>query len=637
MTEWEELIEQLAEEESNDLNALIEDLTEWQAHPLNINTASRDVLQRLLFSETLADQILSYIERNGELKTLHELLLIKDMDTQTIDRIRPFVCVRPVERGRKKLFAHGRHETVARLDIPFYRRNGYNTVYTGTPIYQSLRYRFHTDRLETGVTAEKDAGEPWGALHNRTGYDSYAFYAVIKDTGILQTLAIGDYRINWGHGLVISQDFLMGKGTSLSASRHKPNTIRKHASTDEYNYLSGVAAAVAWKHITLTAFYSNRRLDAISTPEKITSIQKTGLHRTQTEAERRKTARLQAAGVNASLTWRRQLTIGVSGLYYFFDRPYVPSLREYARYNLQGNYFHNIGTDYRYRLHRLELSGESAWGKYGFATLHTLSFQPSDDYRLQCTYRSYSHDYWAWFARSFSEGGYVQNENGWYFAAECSPIRHWKFFASADFFRFPWLKYQIDRPSKGTEITIKATYAPHRRWNMWLRFRMEQKEKNYTESKQKSVRSIRHQNARYRLTVQATRSVTLRTTLDYTQVHIAGVTPYHGFQAGQAIAYASDAFPVQIQLQSGYFRTDNYDTRVYTFERGLLYTYNSLSHYGNGLRSWAYARWNYSDKVTLTMKFGHTLYFDRDAIGSSTDKIEGRTKQDLQLQARWKF
>lgn len=38
------------------------------------------------------------------------------------------------------------------------------------------------------------------------------------------------------------------------------------------------------------------------------------------------------------------------------------------------------------------------------------------DIRLMLVHRYYSHDYWAMFAHSFSEGSSVQNENGWYLA-----------------------------------------------------------------------------------------------------------------------------------------------------------------------------------------------------------------------------
>nr|WP_236253213.1 hypothetical protein [Bacteroides uniformis] len=47
---------------------------------------------------------------------------------------------------------------------------------------------------------------------------------------------------------------------------------------------------------------------------------------------------------------KNSLKVGVTGIYYFFDRPYKPRLNKYAKYNLHGSDFYNVGMDYRYRL-----------------------------------------------------------------------------------------------------------------------------------------------------------------------------------------------------------------------------------------------------------------------------------------------
>lgn len=51
---------------------------------------------------------------------------------------------------------------MARLDVLFYIRKGYEKNYLGPSLYHSLRYNFHYgDYLQIGVTGEKDAGEPF--------------------------------------------------------------------------------------------------------------------------------------------------------------------------------------------------------------------------------------------------------------------------------------------------------------------------------------------------------------------------------------------------------------------------------------------------------------------------------------------
>ena len=112
-------------------------------------------------------------------------------------------------------------------------------------------------------------------------------------------------------------------------------------------------------------------------------------------------------------------------------------LTSYQQYNLQGDKFYNVGMNYAWRYHNFFLSGEVAKGTKGMATINQLHYDFSQNYRVMLVHRYYAHDDWAMFARSFSEGSGVQNENGWYVAAQCSPIKYWNFFASADLFSFP--------------------------------------------------------------------------------------------------------------------------------------------------------------------------------------------------------
>ena len=94
----------------------------------------------------------------------------------------------------------------------------------------------------------------------------------------------------------------------------------------------------------------------------ITSIYKTGLHRSESEAAKKHAFVMQVAGGNVSYE-NAHLKVGMTGIYYFFDRPYEPNLREYARYNLRGNHFYNAGVDYKLRLGRFAWVGEAAKGK----------------------------------------------------------------------------------------------------------------------------------------------------------------------------------------------------------------------------------------------------------------------------------
>ena len=641
---WEENLEQLAAEaESTDWEDELEELSRRMKQKLNLNTATREELEQFPFlSEEQVENLLAYVYVHGAMQTLYELQLVEAMDKETIDRLLPFVCVRPMEEEThypsfKNIWKYGKHEAITRFDIPFYTRKGYEKDYLGPPVYHSLRYSFrYGDRLQAGVTGEKDAGEPFFALHDRQGYDYYSFYLLLKGWGRLETLAVGNYRVSFGQGLVLGNGFGLGKTFSLATAEYRTEGFRKHSSSDEYNYFRGVGGTVRlvsrWR---VSAFYSHRDLDGVVEDGEITSIYKTGLHRTAKEAAKRHAFVMQAAGGNVAYGGRH-LKVGVTGLYYFFDRPYEPTLRKYARYNLRGNRFYNVGVDYAYRSGRWALVGEAAKGKRGYAFLNQLRYQVGGQYKVMLIHRYYSHDYWGMFARSFGESSALQNENGWFLAGEASPFARWRFFGGIDLFSFPWWKYRISKPSQGVDGLFQVTFTPNRRWSMYTNYRLKRKERDVTGSGGETILPTLHHKVRYRLSY-AQGLWSLRTTVDYNRFVQAPLQCSQGWQVTQMCGVRLPFLPLAVTLQGTYFHTDDYDSRVYAYEKGLLYTFYTPSFYGRGFRFSAHLRYDFRDWLMLIAKFGQTLYQDRKEIGSGNDLIRGNKKSDLQVQVRLKF
>jgi len=250
---WEENIEQLSmDEEEKNWEDELEELSDRLHEPVNINVTTKHELEQFSFlSDIQIENILAYVYIHGQMQTIYELQLVEEMDKHTIDLLLPFVCVHPVAEKKgfprlKSLLKYGKQEVLTRLDVPFYTRKGYQKNYLGPAMYHSLRYGYrYGDYLQMGITAEKDAGEPFFALHNEKGYDYYSIYFLLRNLGKLKTLALGNYRLSFGQGLVVSTDFRLGKTYSLSTVDNRNSGIRKHSSTDEYNYFRGAAATVA--------------------------------------------------------------------------------------------------------------------------------------------------------------------------------------------------------------------------------------------------------------------------------------------------------------------------------------------------------------------------------------------------------
>lgn len=650
----EEVLEDLSvnNDINNSVNSLnweneLEELSNRLQEPVNLNSATREQLEQFPFlSDIQIEHLLAYIYIHGQMETIYELQLVEELDRQTIQYLLPFVCIKainnePAFRWKtmlKDAGRYGKNEVLTRLDIPFYKRKGYEHIYLGPSVYNSVKYTFrYRDQLYAGGVAEKDAGEPFAALHNSYGYDYYSFYLLLQNCGRLKSLAVGNYRLSFGQGLVMSTDYLMGKTIYASSFNNRSTGIKRHSSTDEYNYFRGVATTVALtKRLSVSAFYSHRNMDGVVTDGEITSVYKTGLHRSRKEADKKNLLTSQLTGGNVSYQ-QNHIRLGITGVYYVFNRPYEPELTGYSKYNIHGNHFYNLGIDYAYRWRRFSFQGETAIGKQGWASLNRLQYSPVQDIQFMLIHRFYSYDYWAMYAHSFGEGSTVQNEQGYYVGLETTPFSHWRFFVSFDLFSFPWKKYRINKPSRGTDGLIQATFTPRTNLSMYLKYRYKQKERDLTGSKGTLTLPIFHHQLRYRLNYSLNDVFSSRTTLDYNHFHSQDRAATKGYQVTQMISSQLPWTRLFADVQGSYFCTDDYDSRVYVSEKGLLYTFYTPSFQGRGFRCAVRLRYELNKHWLFITKFGETIYLNRNEIGSGNDLIYGNKKADIQMQLRIKF
>ena len=650
----EEVLEDLSvnNDINNSVNSLnweneLEELSNRLQEPVNLNSATREQLEQFPFlSDIQIEHLLAYIYIHGQMETIYELQLVEELDRQTIQYLLPFVCIKainnePAFRWKtmlKDAGRYGKNEVLTRLDIPFYKRKGYEHTYLGPSVYNSVKYTFrYRDQLYAGGVAEKDAGEPFAALHNSYGYDYYSFYLLLQNCGRLKSLAVGNYRLSFGQGLVMSTDYLMGKTIYASSFNNRSTGIKRHSSTDEYNYFRGVATTVALtKRLSVSAFYSHRNMDGVVTDGEITSVYKTGLHRSRKEADKKNLLTSQLTGGNVSYQ-QNHIRLGITGVYYVFNRPYEPELTGYSKYNIHGNHFYNLGIDYAYRWRRFSFQGETAIGKQGWASLNRLQYSPVQDIQFMLIHRFYSYDYWAMYAHSFGEGSTVQNEQGYYVGLETTPFSHWRFFVSFDLFSFPWKKYRINKPSRGTDGLIQATFTPRTNLSMYLKYRYKQKERDLTGSKGTLTLPIFHHQIRYRLNYSLNDVFSSRTTLDYNHFHSQDRAATKGYQVTQMISSQLPWTRLFADVQGSYFCTDDYDSRVYVSEKGLLYTFYTPSFQGRGFRCAVRLRYELNKHWLFITKFGETIYLNRNEIGSGNDLIYGNKKADIQMQLRIKF
>jgi len=658
---WREYVEQLAEEEGMNeavIENMYQELLQLENNPLDLNRVTREQLERIpLLSLDEVAAIVGFLEKNKPVYTVFELRNVPHLDLETVERIIPFFYAGdskgPETAGlRPGILQNGQHEVQFRLDKTVTPRAGYgdfsdsiltrypNRKYRGEDFYNSLRYAFrYRDKVQMGITAEKDAGEPFFKDGYPRGYDHYGVHLIIRDIGLLKTVALGDYRLSFGQGLILNNDFMVSKAWSSESIVRRTQQPKRHFSTAESGFFRGAAVVVGLGDFAVTTFYSNRRIDAnLSDEGMITSFKTDGLHRTPSEIEKKKNTREQVTGANINYRKNRFQT-GISGLYHTYSRMYNPTLQDYNIYYLRDRSNLNASIDYSYQLPGFIVAGETAIAKNGsVATLHTLQYRPSSSLSFSLLHRYYPISYNAHYAQAFSEGSALRNERGLFISTQFTPFRRFTVNSYLDIVRYPWLKFGVDTPSKALDFYLLATYTLSRQSSFDLRYKYKQKEKNMTwpDEYSTSVLPYATHKTRIRYTHTFRSGWESRTTADiarYTEKHFPSQI---GYMFSQNIGYRGKG-PFTGDLYLAFFNAESYDVRLYSYEKNLLNSFYMPSFYGQGYRTAISVKYEATAALTLSLKAGHTRYFDRDTIGSGTELIEGNRRTDLYFYLRWKF
>jgi len=652
---WVEYIEELAEETDDEeqMESLYTELSYLSEHPFNLNTVTADMLNRLPFlSNEQIEAILAYRQRYGNMATVYELKNIEALDWPTIELLQPFIYAGDITPSKRPLniknLKYGSSELALRYDRTFPLKEGYkpladsilqqypNRRYLGEPFYHSVRYSYSfDDRLQAGLVMEKDAGEPfWNSRHR--GYDYYSVHVLLRNMGWLQTFVAGDYKASFGQGLALSHDFSPQMSTILSQAERRNNGFRRHYSTGESGYFRGLATTVNWGNVSLSLFGSFRHEDGTVTDGEITSFKTDGLHRVENDLNKQNTISSHVYGGNIRYE-ASNFSIGATALTYDFGGLTVaPEPHPYNLYYFRGERNMNASIDYNYRHKNFRLFGETAISRNGaIATLDALQWKPASYLSGLILFRSYARDYQAYYGKAFSQNSTVQNEQGLYMGLQINPIAHWKFSGYADFFRFPWLKYEVDAPSSGQEYMAQIDYTGGSKYSAYLRYRYRQKESNRTIGAETEVLPYRQHRLRAQFVATPQNAISTRTSVDYTLYNEVSGTDSHGIALSQSATWKSER--LQADVYAAWFRTDDYNSRISSYEKKLLYVYNSTFLYGKGIRLTAVVRYFIMKRLALSTKIGWTHYTDRDAIGSGTEMIEGKNRTDLNLMLRWTF
>ncbi|MDR2496186.1 MAG: helix-hairpin-helix domain-containing protein [Tannerellaceae bacterium] len=655
---WKEYLEEIILEREDESGAeeLADELHRMADKPVNLNRATADELRRIPFlSDEQIRLIIAHRISYGAMMSIYELKDIKGLDFPTIELLLPFVYVaRPYYDSREPSFptarniaAQGRHELQLRYDRCLQTKAGYrplpsdtaagspNKRYLGEPFYHSLKYSFSFgDKIQAGMAAEKDAGESF-----RKGYDFYSFHLLLRNISRLKTLVLGDYRASFGQGLAVGYGSFPVQMLSPVNPERRSSGFTRHGSTGEYGFFRGGALTAALGNLSLSAFYSYRKLDATIADSVATSVKTDGLHRLPRELEKASRLNMQSLGANLNYALRgfsAGMTLVSNS---FLNYPLMPQAWLYNLHYFRGHSNMNISLDYRMAHHRLTFYGETAASSNkAIATINALLYTPSGSMRLLVLHRSYDKAYHAFLGNAFGRNSAVQNEQGLYMAACFSPIDRLSLSASADVFALPWPAYGIDFPSEGRDYSLQADYVDPSAASFYVRYRYRRKEKN-SRAEVSMPEPVGYSHNRLRIYAKyALQSLRLSFQSSASAVLCEEESlRSRGLMLSHRTDWTPEALPLRISLYAALFDADDYNSRLTTYEKNMQYTYGFSQLYGKGIRLALVARWDVRPGTSLHLKAGDTHYAEGETIGSDLEEIAGRRKTEIKLLLRQLF
>lgn len=662
-TTIEQQLENLTEADEDNVpddDSYIQDLAAFLKNPINLNTADESLLKELRpLSAIQIHNLIAYRQYLGKLNSIYELQAIPGWDLTTIRKIRPYVMVsdlvNPVSDMRDRL-TKGEHSLLIRATQVLERSKGYlldssttKNYYPGSPQRLLLRYKYvYKNLLQFGIVGEKDAGEEFFKGSQKQGFDFYSAHLFIRRLGIIKALAIGDFTVNMGQGLTQWQSLAFNKGPDITAIKRQSTVLRPYSSPGEINFHRGAAVTIGRKNWEFTAFASYRNLDANfvqgdtleSFENYITSLQSSGYHRTNSELEDKGSQRQIAYGGNVSFKINR-FHIGFNGIQYNFQHTIQKADAPYNKYSLSGKTFGNYSTDYSVTFRNFRFFGEAATNAQGgLAFVNGVLLSAASSVDISMLYRNINKKYQSLYTNAFTEGTYPTNERGLFTGVTIRPAMGWQIDGYADFFQFPWLRYRVNAPSTGSEYFVQVTYRPNRQFEVYSRFKSENKAINYNPDglTLSPVVGQPRQNWRTQFSYKLTRNITFRNRTELTWYDHRGDAASTGFLIYADLLYKPMMKPLSLSVRAQYFETDDYNSRLYAFENDVLFSYSIPVFYGKGYRYYINLNYDLTRKLTLYARFAQTIYTDdRDVIGSGLDEIKGRHKSEAKIQLYWKF
>lgn len=280
--------------------------------------------------------------------------------------------------------------------------------------------------------------------------------------------------------MIFGSGLSFGKGTEIITTIRRNNYgLRPYRSVFEDRDFSGIAVSTQFGSLGINVFYSHVKRDAIIRGDTISvleqyisSIQTIGLHRTPSEIAAKHKLTDKSIGGNLNFKSKnKKIELGLNGIYTDYNVSVLTNQKVYNQFDFAGG-DNFVGSFYmNYYLKKAHLFGEMAVSKSGGKAISSgIIASLSSQVQASLHIRRYDNNFHSFYGTAFGENSKVRNENGVYWGLKINPISGRHVSTYLDLFSFAWLKYHVDKPSRGHDYLIFGDYKVNSNLNFRIQY-----------------------------------------------------------------------------------------------------------------------------------------------------------------------
>ena len=581
---------------------LLERIEELRAHPVDINSASAVELQRVPWiSPVLSHHIVHYRNESGTFRSVQHLLKVPGLDGSLLEKITPFVCV---EDGSRFSSVSGRFRSRI-VDGGSSEQYGGDTFLFCEKVYTRTDLNVN-DRITAHLLTEKDPGE--------SSFDDHAVYSLCFDRyNVFDQIITGHYTADFGQGLVLGGRSGASKGAAFPLSlKKRARGPKGYTSTSETGPLFGGACSGSVKGIAFSLFGSTADMDAtLNDDGTVSSVYVSGLHRTDTEKEKRNVLTEHLYGAHCVCPLKDAGRVGATWYRSQYNRAFNPENIERKQYTFRGRSNSVGGFDIDVYYRHLNVFGEVAKAHRGGQGLVIGAILEVGGIEMDAIVRSYARDFYNLRNCSFAEDPEeTQNESGMLLGMMYRPNRATRLRVYLDRMKNPWRQYYEKMPPAREEFWSQIEHKVTKNLQSTVRFRVKHKDVNRNFEEASKNTSRRQVNVRGQIEWKWTRAGRARGRMERVWVQYPDLSIDESGRLLFADLRLAPKRWIILDSRIMYWETDSYDSRVYEYENDLPGLMTNMALYGRGWRWYAYFKFNPGVNLRVSVKYAITHFLE---------------------------